>query len=738
MDKKGERHATVFHDALDLHGIKMKHLQCIGNNEPGPRYCYTARKRGYCRSARIKGYNYRFAANRSLCAQIQSMLDMHRLRTILSLFAFFLVAVPVRAQNTAGGQSGYDTTLVAIEPTGERVSISLAGADPADIDRYIQAANGGVGGGRLSPDGKTVAFRWSITGIPQLWVMDVIGGQPKQLTFGNGIQFFRWMPDGEGLLYGADNNGDEQEAYYVIQLDGTSERLVFPASEGGFRVFGGFQGDTGAIVFASTERNQLDFDIYVGTLEAGTSRMVYQGTYGFFANDSSPDGQYAIVTETVGEDSDNLYLLDLETGEMQTLSAPERRANHSNGGFAWTDDSEGFYLSSNTDRNYAALMHYSRTDGFKVIEEADGDIHNVRLCGVNDRYLTWTLNEGGYSKLFAKDLSSNVMLDLPALPEGVYGLQCTNRSSRLLVNVNGWRTPGSVFVVDLADLSRFDVFVANLAGLDPDRLIRPESITMPARDGVQLQGLLYLPDASSRKEAGPPPVIFSVHGGPTGQSRPTFDATVQYHLDRGIAVFEPNVRGSTGFGHTYVTLDDREHRLDSVRDLVDMLAFLKADGRVDGSRAVVMGGSYGGYAVNAVLANFPGHFIAGVSLFGVADWVNALEIASPALKASDRIEYGDITEPRWQKFYKENSPINQADQISVPVLYSHGVRDPRVDISETEVMVRTLRKNGIEAPFIRFLDEGHGWRKLSNRLFYARRQAEFLEQQLGLDSAPLQ
>lgn len=660
------------------------------------------------------------------------------LRTGLSFIVLVLLTLPVQAQNTAGGQSGYDTTLVAIEPMGERVGISLAGADPADIDRYLQAANGGVGGARLSPDGQTIAFRWAITGISQLWVMDVSGGQPKQLTFGNGVRFFRWTPGGDELLYGADNDGNEQEAYYVIKRDGTAERLVFPASEGGFRVFGGFQGDQASIVYASTERNQLDFDIYIGTLEAGTSRMVYQGTYGFFANASSPDGQFALVTETVGEDSDNLYLLDLETGEMNTLSAPERRANHSNGGFAWTDDSQGFYLSANMDRDFSALMHYSRAEGFTVVEEADGDIRNVRLCGADDRYLTWTVNEGGYSRLFAKDLSSNVMLGLPPFPEGVYGLNCTDRSSRLLVNVNGWRTPGSVFVVDLDELSRFDVFVANLAGLDPGRLVRPESITMPARDGVELQGLLYLPDASSRTEQGPPPVIFIVHGGPTAQSRPTFDATVQYHVDRGIAVFEPNVRGSTGFGHTYVTLDDRENRLDSVRDLVDMLAYLKEDGRVDADRAAVVGGSYGGYAVNAVLANFPGHFIAGVSLFGVADWVTALEIASPALKAADRIEYGDITEPHWQTFYKENSPINQADQISVPVLYSHGVRDPRVDISETEVMVRTLRKNGIEAPFIRFLDEGHGWRKLSNRLFYARRQAEFLENQLGIVSEPQQ
>jgi len=208
---------------------------------------------------------------------------------------------------------------------------------------------------------------------------------------------------------------------------------------------------------------------------------------------------------------------------------------------------------------------------------------------------------------------------------------------------------------------------------------------------------------------------------------------MQYLLDRGIAVFQPNVRGSTGFGRTYVTLDDREKRLDSVRDLVDMLAHFEDDPRISAERAAVRGGSYGGYMVNAVLAEYPDAFAAGVSLFGVADWVTALEVASPALKASDRIEYGDISKPRWREFYQTNSPINKADRIRVPVLYSHGAMDPRIDIAETETMVKALRAVGIDAPFIRIPDEGHGWRKLNNRLFYFRREAGFLLENLAGD-----
>jgi dipeptidyl aminopeptidase/acylaminoacyl peptidase len=325
-------------------------------------------------------------------------------------------------------------------------------------------------------------------------------------------------------------------------------------------------------------------------------------------------------------------------------------------------------------------------------------------------------------------------LALPPLPDGVFGLSCDLGNAKMAINVSTHNTPGDIVVLDLATGKATTAFAGNLAGLDARRLVKPVSVRMKAQDGVQLQGLLYLPDAGSVKGGGKPPVLFDVHGGPTGQSVANFDANAQYYVDRGIAVFAPNVRGSTGFGRTYVTLDDQKKRLDSVRDLVDMLAYLKQDGRVDADRAAVAGGSYGGYMVNAVTSAYPDAFKAGVSLFGVGNWVTGLEVASPGLKASDLIEYGDIADPEWKKFYTEISPITIADKIRVPTLYSHGVMDPRIDIAETEIMVTTLRKNGVEAEFIRIPDEGHGWRKLKNRLFYSRKEAEFLEKHLGVSA----
>ncbi len=661
------------------------------------------------------------------------------LRNALLSAAAILAALPCMAfakasDETFGGTKGADLSIEAIEPDGADITIGRAGEYPADIARYLLAS--GAGAANLSPDGKTIAFSWDISGESELWVMPATGGQPKQVTFKTGVSAPVWTPDGKSLFYAADRDGNEQPGYFTISPDGSSEIEVLPAARGDFRRFGDFAAD-GSFIYASTVRGAGVFDIYRGTLEGG-SELIVESELGLYPLSISPDGKYAIVTETVGEDANNLFLLDLATKEMKTISKPplEDRADHDLGGFEWRSDSSGFVFSTNLNKEYGQLSTYMIADG-EILSptDIDADVENIELCGVDDSILAFTINQDGFDKLLIIDAQTSKEKAVPDLPEGNYSLDCEGtKSPMLMVRINGWKTPGDIWMVDPLKGTAKKVFGSNLAGLDPERLIRPEVVRYRARDGVELQGLLYMPEGPS-KSGNAPPVVFSVHGGPTSQSQATFDPIAQYHAARGVAVFEPNVRGSTGLGRSYVKLDDRENRLDSVRDLVDLKNALAADGLIDADRAAVMGGSYGGYAVNAVLAEYPGSFAAGVSLYGVADWVTALEIASPALKAADRIEYGDITEQRWRDYYTVNSPIRKADQITVPVLYSHGVMDPRIDIYETEVMVKTLRANGVEAPFIRIPDEGHGWRKLSNQLFYYRKQAEFIEAQLGLSEA---
>jgi len=661
------------------------------------------------------------------------MIRTALLATVAAFVTTAALAQSDTKEESFGGAKGADMSIEAMGPDGGDVTIGRAGEYPADIARYLLAS--GAGAANLSPDGQTIAFSWDVTGQPELWVMPASGGQPKQITFKTGVRAPIWTPDGETLFFSADRDGNEQPGYFALSSDGNTETEVLPAQRGDFRRFGDFAAD-GSFVYASTARGAGVFDIYRGAMD-GSSELIFESTLGHYAESISPDGKYALISESVGAAADNLYLLDLETKDVTTISKPpvEDYASHTGGGFQWWPNSKGFYFSTDLDREFSTLAFYDmESRGFARVFESAHNVGSLQLCGpgAGGSYLFWTENDNGFDTLKGWHTVEKRPIAMPKLPEGRYALDCEGTEDpTLMVRVDGWQSPGEIWTIDVATMKADTVFAANLAGLDPEKLVRPQVVRLPARDGVEVQGLLYLPNGAEKGDNAPP-VLFGVHGGPSGQSTSRFDAVTQYHVARGVAVFRPNVRGSTGLGRTYGMLDDREKRLDSVTDLVDMLAYLGEQGLVDADNAAVMGGSYGGYAVNAVLAEYPGVFKAGVSLFGVADWVTALEIASPALKAADRIEFGDITEQKWKDFYKVNSPIRKADQITVPVLYSHGVKDPRIDIYETEVMVKTLRANGVPAPFIRIPDEGHGWRKLANQLYYYRKQAEFLEEQFGL------
>jgi dipeptidyl aminopeptidase/acylaminoacyl peptidase len=622
-----------------------------------------------------------------------------------------------------GSYASTDWDNPADIPTIEPVTVGLAGERPADIVRYLMAR--GALQTRISPDGQTVAFSYRVTGEPQLWVVAAAGGWPMQLTFGSAITFFRWSPDGKHLLVGRDHEGNEREGYTLLSVDGTRERQLLPRSDA-FRVFGMFSADGSQILFSSTERTGRDFDIYVTDVQSGDTRIVFEGTFGFFPQAWQPGGDLVIVTETRGEDANDLHILNMVSGEMTPLFQPEVAAFH--GSFAWLPDGSGFYLATNQDREFVALAFYSIEDKkLTFLETPDADVSNVTLSG-DGRYLAWTTNEDGYSKIHVMNRNSKTTLTPPEFPGGVHSLEFSAAASALKIRITGPGIPGDVYVWNVASDDVTRAVESSLAGLDRDTFVVPESLRYPARDGVELQGLLYRPNDSVL--TGKPPVLVKVHGGPTAQARPTFQPQVQYLVNNGIAVFDVNVRGSTGFGKTYARLDNQEKRLDSVRDLVDTVAFLSQDERLNTNRIAVMGGSYGGYMVNAVLGTYPGVFDAGVSRVGVSDWVRALQEASPGLKASDRIEYGDIREEKWQEFYRVNSPINNAHKINVPLLVQHGVNDPRDPVTESDRLVTKIRDAGGTVTYMRFPDEGHGLAKQANRVAYFRNLASFLEQHL--------
>ena len=608
-------------------------------------------------------------------------------------------------------------------PTASSAVPRPAGEVPYDIVRFLKAR--GPRAARISPDGNRLTFLSTVTGEPQLFGMPTQGGAPQQMTFGRAVTFYEWSPDSHWLVYGADRDGNEREAYTLIAADGRQERQL---SESGsaFLDFGSFTHSGARVAYASTLRNGKDFDVYVRSVEGGDAQLIHEGSFGTYARAWHPDDTRLLIAETRGEDGNNLYLLDSTTGALDTLFKPEVGSRYVSA--TWLKDGSGFYLATDQDRDFVGLGFYElETRELTMLETPERDVANVTLF-YNQRYLAWTVNEDGYDRLHVFDRQEQEAVEVPELPAGVYGLNGAQQTALLSVRVSGPRTPGEIWLWDLAAQRARLAVPATLAGIDPATLVEPESVRFAARDGVKLQGLLYRPNNVAANVR--PPLMLKVHGGPNAQARPRFDATVQYLVGRGYAVFDLNYRGSNGFGKAFARLDNGRLRAGVVNDIEDAVRWLGEHTEIDPSRVAIMGGSYGGYLTNAAVGEFPGLFKAAVSFVGVSDWVRALEEASPALKASDRVEYGDINDPDDRAFFAEISPIAKAHLVRTPLLVVHGANDPRDPVTESDRFVKAVREQEVDVKYLRFADEGHNLTKLGNRITAYREIARFLDEKL--------
>jgi dipeptidyl aminopeptidase/acylaminoacyl peptidase len=622
-------------------------------------------------------------------------------------------------------------------PEAEPAELDLAGATCQSIARYLNIRS--VSGAQLSPDGETLVYTTSTTGLPQLWQVrpGAAGaeGQPEQLTFGNRVQFARYSPRGDWIAYGTDRGGDERTQFFLLSPDGTQERELTPA-DGAFRNFGGWSPRGDRIAYSSTERDGRNFDIWILDVgpdgrRVGEPRMVLEGAGNLNIAAWRPDGEAMVLSQGRGEADNDLFLLDFASGALDTLFLPEEMSAYTS--VQWTPEGDAFYLATNHYRDLAGLARYDvASRELTWLDEPGWDVERVALSH-DGRYLAWSVNEEGLSRVRLRDLRTGRDLPAPELAEGVRGLGWADGANRLVISVSGPDTPGDAWVHDPATGETVRATRSSTAGLDPADWIAPEHVSFDGFDGLTLHGLLYLPRVTG---AGPPPVVVTLHGGPTAQGRPSFNAVNQYLLSRGYAIFDFNYRGSTGYGQAFTQADNMRRRPDQIRDLEAAAHYLRSRTDVDGTRLAAMGGSYGGFMTLAALAWYPELYAAGVNIVGVANWITALEDASPALKNSDLIEYGDIENPDDREFFRSISPIEFADAITSDLMVIHGANDPRVPVAEADQIVSAVRARGAEVEYLRFPDEGHGVSRLENRITAYQRVARFLDGSIGGPGMP--
>ncbi len=575
----------------------------------------------------------------------------------------------------------------------------------------------------FSPDGSTVAFLSNDTGSGQLYTVPVKGGEPTQLThYADAVTFARFSPTENKIIFGKSEGGNEQTQLLLLNLE-TQETIDITNQSVVKHDFGGWSPDGKSICFTSTERNGTDFDAYILNIETGEKRCIFDqggwcGALGF-----SPLGTYVIVGRSRSNADGDLYLCNVNTGTVDHITPHTGAVQYSTP--CWLPDETAFYLIKNEAREYRAVCMYAIANRhFEYILTPDWDVDGMAV----DRYgnaIAVLVNEDGYHTAIVYEQKSLTRYSNP-LPKGNVSSACFSvQGNRLALVVGDSTHTTDVWIVDLDDGVSWQL-THSVQGVPAEVMVEPELVHYLSFDGVPIPAFIYRP------RTVPPgkklPVVINIHGGPEAQYLPVMAPITQYLVHCGYIVVGPNVRGSSGYGKTFMSLDDVEKRMDSVKDIVSLREYLAQDAQIDVEKIALMGGSYGGFMVLAGLTFYPALWAAGVNIVGIGNFVTFLENTASYRRSMREAEYGSLIHHR--EFLEHISPYNFAENIQAPLMVIHGANDPRVPLSEAEQIVEKLTALGRDVELLVYADEGHGLAKLQNKLDAYPKMVAFLERVL--------
>jgi dipeptidyl aminopeptidase/acylaminoacyl peptidase len=602
------------------------------------------------------------------------------------------------------------------------------------IERYLNVRSAMAG--TFRPDGQRLVFLTDITGTHQVWAVDVPpAGRPtswpEQLTFfKERVLNVTYSPVADEMIFSTDVGGNERAQLFLLSGDGQHLRQLTDAPQA-IHSFGGWSHDGRNIAYSSNVRDPRVFDVYVMDVRSGETHMVHKGDGWFYAAGFSPDDRQLLIGKAYSSFDQDLWLLDLSSGATRLLTPHQGSARFE---AVFAPDGRRLHLTSDLDRDFLTLAHVdlplltsdSAAPQLIFRDSLGWDVSSLsvaRQAGL----LAYHVNADGYTRLIVESLSDGAVLPLAGLPAGVCELSAFSvDGSRAAITVNAPNHNSDVWIADLRAGETRQVTRSSRAGIPQAAFVEPELIRYASFDGLSITGFLYRPPTA--RPGDKLRVLFVVHGGPESQTQPTFGPITQYFVNRGYAVFAPNVRGSTGYGKRFAHLDDVEKRLDSVADLAEGARYLVEQGIADPRRIAVYGGSYGGFMVLAALTQYPELWAAGIDIVGIANFLTFLENTGPWRRDLRIAEYGDPEKDR--DLLERISPINHVDRIKAPLLVIHGANDPRVPVGEAEQIVAALRNRNVPVQYLRYEDEGHGLSKLANRLDAYAKMADFLDQHM--------
>jgi dipeptidyl aminopeptidase/acylaminoacyl peptidase len=583
----------------------------------------------------------------------------------------------------------------------------------ATVNRYTEFRSASLAS--WHPIDRAMLISTRFADVAQVHQVSFPLGSRKQLTFfPERVAGATYQPThGEYFVFAKDTGGNEFSQNYRYDLNSGQVTLL---TDGTAKNSRGIWSRAGTqMAYTSTRRNGKDTDLYViDPSDPSSDRLLtLVDSGGWYPLDWSPDDRQLVVLEYIAITETYLWLVDAQSGD-KTLLTPKEEDAVAYQAARFSQDGAGLYVVCDRDSEFLRLAYLdlSTHKYHYLTDHIPWDIEQLRLSA-DGRLLAFTANENGSSVLHVLETATAQEQALPPLPLGqVYGLHWHPNNRELGFTFTSARSNADVYSLDITtgQLERWTE--SETGGLNTNLFVEPELVQWQSFDQRTISGFLYRPPAQF---SGKRPVIINIHGGPEGQFRPTFLGRQNFYLNElGVALLFPNVRGSSGYGKTFLKLDNDYLREDSVKDIGALLDWIAAQPDLDADRILVTGGSYGGYMSLAVATHYGDRIRASIDIVGISNFVTFLEKTQDYRRDLRRVEYGDERDPEMRSFLLAISPVNNAQKIRKPLFVIHGANDPRVPLNEAEQIVATVRQNGIPVWYLVATDEGHGFSKKKN------------------------
>ncbi len=596
------------------------------------------------------------------------------------------------------------------------------------------------------PDGVFQLYRVTPGGSPVAPDYSPAAARSERLTrFTDGLAGFSVSPKGRWVVLMHAQGGNENTQLTLMDLDSptraTTPVLANPKVQASVQ---SWMWDGSAFVYSANDESPSDFHLYRYDLASGKTTRLLGEAGSWSARTLTRDGSRVLVVHEISASDTRAFELDAASGKLTDLTLKPADATAACGFVGYMPGERAVIMASDFRDGISRLYVRDLRTG-KVTEPLPA-LHAFEIDGaqVNSEgdLLAVETNEDGYGTLHVYSLPDFKPLPVPAMERGVAGggaflgrtlvWQNTNARIPSVSYATTWPAKGAK---DASLATRQLTWVAD-QGIDLASFPLPELIRYTAFDGKSIPAFLFMPPGAAKGKAIPFVIVY--HGGPEGQSRPTFSAPMQYFLARGFGILMPNVRGSTGYGRAFQMLDDYKKRWDSVRDGVDAAEWLVRNGYATAGHVAAYGGSYGGFMSVACIVEDQERVTRGerkervfgacVDIVGIVNMKGFLEKTSGYRRKLREAEYGPLSDPA---FLESVSSIRRADEIQVPVFIAHGFNDPRVPVEEAMQLATALKERGRNPRVFIAPDEGHGFAKLDNRIYFYERAANFLAETIG-------